>query len=305
MNRWLSIIVPTYNGTPYLSECLHSVLDQFPEDYELIVVDDGSKDDTKIILEGFAGRQSNLQVCFCSHKGVSGARNTGLSLASGRYVVFLDGDDHLRPGILETVRPQLEADADLTIFGIERVFPAADPSGKYHAADLRPCFDANASRAVYLAVLSADRVSDPHSEPSPVQRLAPKGCASLGQRPPDAVSHRRAGRSRRGLRCDPPIRAGARRIGADGKPRGPLHGGNGGLPHCTARRYRDPYADHGILRKGSHALYDARRRTLHRAGRAAGLPPPTIDNYQFIKRFAASVEYQYILNMNYTVIVVR
>ena len=183
MNRWLSIIVPTYNGAPYLSECLHSVLDQLPEDFELIVVDDGSKDDTKIILEGFAGRQSNLQVCFCSHKGVSGARNTGLSLASGRYVVFLDGDDHLRPGILETVRPQLEADADLTIFGIERVFPAADPSGKYHAADLRPCFDANASRAVYLAVLSADRVSDPHSEPSPVQRLAPKGCASLGQRP--------------------------------------------------------------------------------------------------------------------------
>ena len=122
MNRWLSIIVPTYNGAPYLSECLHSVLDQLPEDYELIVVDDGSKDDTKIILEGFAGRQSNLQVCFCSHKGVSGARNTGLSLASGRYVVFLDGDDRLRPGILETVRPQLEADADLTIFGIERVF---------------------------------------------------------------------------------------------------------------------------------------------------------------------------------------
>lgn len=122
MNRWLSIIVPTYNGAPYLSECLHSVLDQLPEDYELIVVDDGSKDDTKIILEGFAGRQSNLQVCFCSHKGVSGARNTGLSLASGRYVVFLDGDDRLRPGILETVRLQLEADADLSIFGIERVF---------------------------------------------------------------------------------------------------------------------------------------------------------------------------------------
>ena len=71
MNRWLSIIVPTYNGAPYLSECLHSVLDQLPEDYELIVVGDGSKDDTKIILEGFAGRQSNLQVCFCSHKGVS------------------------------------------------------------------------------------------------------------------------------------------------------------------------------------------------------------------------------------------
>ena len=89
MNRWLSIIVPTYNGAPYLSECLHSVLDQLPEDYELIVVGDGSKDDTKIILEGFAGRQSNHQVCFCSHKGVSGARNTGLSLAFADTSSFL------------------------------------------------------------------------------------------------------------------------------------------------------------------------------------------------------------------------
>ena len=122
MNMLLSIIVPAYNCAPYLSECLHSILDQLPEDCELIVVDDGSTDETPIILKALAGTQPNLQISFCAHTGVSGARNTGLSLASGRYAAFLDCDDRLRPGILKTVRPQLEAEADLYIFGIERIF---------------------------------------------------------------------------------------------------------------------------------------------------------------------------------------
>ena len=122
MNMLLSIIVPAYNCAPYLPECLHSILDQLPEDCELIVVDDGSTDDTPMILRSFTDIRSNLHVSFCAHTGASGARNTGLSLASGRYAAFLDCDDRLRPGILETVRPQLEAEADLYIFGIERFF---------------------------------------------------------------------------------------------------------------------------------------------------------------------------------------
>lgn len=122
MNTLLSIIVPAYNCAPYLPECLHSILNQLPADCELVVVDDGSTDDTPKILKALAGIRPNLQVSFCAHTGVSGARNTGLSLASGRYAAFLDCDDRLRPEILKTVRPQLEAEADLYIFGIERIF---------------------------------------------------------------------------------------------------------------------------------------------------------------------------------------
>ena len=73
----LSIIVPTYNCEAYLEEGLDSILSQMPEDYELIIVDDGSTDGTRQKLAAYEGRQVNLQICYAEHRGASGARNTG------------------------------------------------------------------------------------------------------------------------------------------------------------------------------------------------------------------------------------
>ena len=117
----LTIIVPTYNGEAYFEEGLNSILEQMPEDYELIVVDDGSSDGTREKLAGYEGRQANLRICLADHRGASGARNIGLDLARGEYVAFMDCDDCLQKGFLQRSRSLLLKGAALCIFGIERV----------------------------------------------------------------------------------------------------------------------------------------------------------------------------------------
>lgn len=126
MKTELSIIIPTYNCETYLEEGLASVLDQMPQEYELIVVDDGSTDGTARKLAAFEGKQENLRVHYAPHAGAAGARNAGLDLARGDYVAFMDCDDCLQNGFLKQSRPLLSQEADLYIFGIERVYLNGD-----------------------------------------------------------------------------------------------------------------------------------------------------------------------------------
>ena len=116
----LSVIVPTFNCASYLDECLGSVLEQLPEDCELVVVDDGSTDGTTSMLTSYEA-YDNVRVRYCEHKGASGARNVGLAAASGAYVTFIDCDDAMKPGFMAASRNLMEQDVDLCIFGIERV----------------------------------------------------------------------------------------------------------------------------------------------------------------------------------------
>ena len=123
----LSVIIPAYNCAAYLDECLDSVLRQLPADCELIVVDDGSTDGTVQLLTGYDGKHENLRILYRRHYGVSGARNAGLDTATGKYVAFLDCDDCLNEGFLAESLPLLARDADLYIFGIERIPLSGNP----------------------------------------------------------------------------------------------------------------------------------------------------------------------------------
>lgn len=116
-----SIILPTWNCEKYLEETLQSVLSQLPEDYELVVVDDGSTDSTIRKLSELKNTQPNLRIAFRKHGGASAARNAGLDIAEGKYVFFLDCDDVLTGSFLENSRTLLSTDDALYIFGIERV----------------------------------------------------------------------------------------------------------------------------------------------------------------------------------------
>ncbi|NLW36580.1 glycosyltransferase family 2 protein [Syntrophorhabdus aromaticivorans] len=91
-NPLVSIIIPTYNYGLYLSRALESCLDQSYPSIEVIVVDDGSTDDTKHVVERYGSKVTYL---YQENKGVSTARNTGLDRASGEFVTFLDSDDYL------------------------------------------------------------------------------------------------------------------------------------------------------------------------------------------------------------------
>ena len=86
----VSVIIPTFNCSQYVSDAIDSVLDQSFNDTEIIVVDDGSTDDTKKILDKYSTR---IRYLYQTHRGPSAARNRGIKNASGEYIAFLDADD--------------------------------------------------------------------------------------------------------------------------------------------------------------------------------------------------------------------
>jgi len=97
----VSVIMPCYNSEATISEAVHSVEHQTFRDFELIVVNDGSTDGSRKILEELASRHSYLKVIDQKNRGLAGARNRGLAQARGRFVAFLDSDDTWAPEFLE------------------------------------------------------------------------------------------------------------------------------------------------------------------------------------------------------------
>lgn len=88
-----SIIVPVYNVELYLDECVNSILSQSFSDFEVVLVDDGSRDNSGIMCDKFAQKDNRIKVIHQENKGLSGARNTGLNYAAGEYILFIDSDD--------------------------------------------------------------------------------------------------------------------------------------------------------------------------------------------------------------------
>lgn len=103
MDTLISIIIPVYNSSPYLHDCIQSVLQQTHQNFELILVDDGSVDDSKKICQKLSISDRRIHYLTQSHKGVSAARNKGIKAAIGRYLFFLDSDDMIHPYLLETM----------------------------------------------------------------------------------------------------------------------------------------------------------------------------------------------------------
>lgn len=102
MNPTLSVLVPAYNIQPYIEQCLRSILGQLGEHHEMIVLDDGSTDNTRALVlkmqQEWPG--TNFHLITQANEGLAGARNHGLRVAKGDYIVWVDGDDVLRDGIL-------------------------------------------------------------------------------------------------------------------------------------------------------------------------------------------------------------
>jgi len=92
-----SLVVPIYNVEKHLERCIQSLLNQDlePDEYEIILVNDGSKDNSHEIAKNFEKNSTNIKVISQENKGLSGARNTGLKKASGKYVWFIDSDDSI------------------------------------------------------------------------------------------------------------------------------------------------------------------------------------------------------------------
>ena len=110
----LSIIVPIYNVAPYLRKCVDSLLAQDYTDYEIILVDDGSTDNSGAIADEVVseaiGNRPMLRVIHQTNAGLSAARNAGLAIAQGEYIMYVDSDDYLQPNVLGALMDQVERD---------------------------------------------------------------------------------------------------------------------------------------------------------------------------------------------------
>lgn len=113
-----SIIIPVYNAEEYLEESINSVLNQSYKDFELILVNDGSKDNSKMICENYASLDNRVKVINCENNGSGIARNKGIELAIGEYCYFVDSDDILMPDALDIMNQEVnDLNADLYVFG--------------------------------------------------------------------------------------------------------------------------------------------------------------------------------------------
>lgn len=117
-----SIIIPAYNVEQYIEQCIQSVLSQGFTDYEILVVDDGSVDNTGMIVRKMAEKYPAISVMQINHSGAGAARNAGLAKARGKYVIFLDADDYwTNPYLLKHLRRKLwRRDVDVVMFQMDK-----------------------------------------------------------------------------------------------------------------------------------------------------------------------------------------
>jgi len=120
----LSIIIPVYNTRDYLAACLDSVIAPALDDYEIIVVNDGSTDDSGDIAAQYERRYPRLiRVISTENGGLGAARNVGIEEAAGEYLLFLDSDDRLAPGALPEMMEALSQGPDMLVFDLLSVRP--------------------------------------------------------------------------------------------------------------------------------------------------------------------------------------
>lgn len=123
-NTTISLIVPAYNIAPWLERCIQSLLDQTYGDLEILVVDDGSTDDTGAIADRLAAADRRVRVIHKENGGVSSARIRGIAESTGAFIGFVDGDDYAEPEMFaHLLQNALKQGADISHCGYQMVFP--------------------------------------------------------------------------------------------------------------------------------------------------------------------------------------
>lgn len=115
----LSIIVPAYNTKEYLRDCLDSLLDQGLDDYEIIVVNDGSTDMSQPLIDTYVAKYDHIHSLIKPNGGLGSARNFGLRFARGEYITFVDSDDMIEKGAYAKVLSKMEDSSDICIFDMK------------------------------------------------------------------------------------------------------------------------------------------------------------------------------------------
>lgn len=134
---FFSVIVPVYKVEDYLERCIKSILQQTYKDFELILVDDGSPDNCGIMCDEFAKKDDRIIVIHQENAGLSAARNAGLAIARGKYILFVDSDDW----ILESTTIKLadiinKKNPDIIVFGYSNIYENKEEQVIYNVEGL-------------------------------------------------------------------------------------------------------------------------------------------------------------------------
>lgn len=121
MESMVSIIIPAYNAEDYIERCVNSCLNQTYQAIEILVIDDGSNDNTRMICRKLQKGNANIKLVEKQNSGVSDTRNSGILHATGDYILFLDADDYINEDYCKTLISHFEKDIDLVVAGYHKV----------------------------------------------------------------------------------------------------------------------------------------------------------------------------------------
>ena len=146
----VSVIVPVYNVEKYIKRCIESILVQTYTDFELLLIDDGTTDMSSQYCKEYASKDPRIKYVYKNNGGLSDARNTGLDLASGDYICFVDGDDYIESDLLEIAIQQIQnSDSDMCVFGWYIEYNGQKKVGNYRLSDSR--INANDAQKILLS----------------------------------------------------------------------------------------------------------------------------------------------------------
>lgn len=121
--NFVSVILPAYNAAPYLAECIESILGQTWSDFELIIIDDGSTDETPRIAADFARKDDRIRIITQQNKGIGESRNIGVQAAQSDWLTFVDADDVIHPAMIEIMMEcARRTDAAIVSVGIKKYY---------------------------------------------------------------------------------------------------------------------------------------------------------------------------------------
>ena len=157
----LSIVIPAYKTEAYIAECLDSILSTASNDFEVLVVDDGSPDSCSDIVRSYMDADSRVKLCRQPNSGPSIARNNGLHAATGQYIYFMDSDDRMTENGLQSILNSIQnRSSDLLFFEYELIDESGELLGRDPLTSEYPEADAFVKQEQVLRLLADNRLRD-------------------------------------------------------------------------------------------------------------------------------------------------
>ena len=134
----LTVIVPVYNTSIYLKKCIDSILTQIDDEDEILLINDGSTDDSEQIIKEYESKEPNMITYYKKENaGIADTRNLGILKAKGKYILFVDSDDYIREDLIKALKNYMKKDIDIIKFKLDRV----DENGQVLEKVDGPIFD--------------------------------------------------------------------------------------------------------------------------------------------------------------------